>query len=90
MVLCIGAERPELSELFENVIPRFASYWKAIGAFLKIPPEDLRVIDKDVPGNCKECFYRMLDIWLETTPSASWSQLTEAVESAMKPERKRI
>ncbi|XP_065902521.1 protein NLRC3-like [Dysidea avara] len=82
-----GAERPELGELFENVIPHFASYWKDIGAFLKIPPEDLRVIDKDVPGNCKECFYHMLDIWLETTPSASWSKLAEAVESATKAER---
>ena len=74
--------------MFEKVIPHFARHWKDIGAFLKIPSEDLRVIDKDVPGNCRECFYHMLDIWLETTPSASWSKLAEAVESAMKPERK--
>ncbi|XP_065903604.1 protein NLRC3-like isoform X2 [Dysidea avara] len=32
----------------------------------------------------------MLDIWLETTPSASWSKLAEAVESAVKPERMKL
>jgi len=32
----------------------------------------------------------MLEKWLETTPSASWSQLAKAVDSAMKPECKAI
>ena len=89
-VYFIGTATPKLHELFEKVTPNFVSYWKDIGVFLKIPPEDLRVIDKDVPGNCRECCNRMLDIWLETTPSASWSKLAEAVESAVKPERKEI
>ncbi|XP_065902513.1 protein NLRC3-like [Dysidea avara] len=86
MIRLLCSERPELSELFEKVIPHFARYWKGIGAFLKIPLEDLRVIDKNVPGNSRECFYRMLDIWLETTPSASWSKLAEAVKFAVNPE----
>ena len=59
-----------------------------IGALLKIPPEYLRVIDKDFHGNCRECFKCMLDIWLETIPNASWLLLPEAVESATKLERK--
>jgi len=87
MIQCYyaGTARPKPAELHEKVILYFARYWRDIGVFLEIQPEELRIIDKDFSGKCRDCCYQMLDKWLETTPSASWSQLAEAVYSAIKP-----
>ena len=89
-VYFVGAERPKLDELYEKFTPHFASFWKDIGIFLKIPYEELKVIDKDFSGKCRECCNHMLDTWLETTPSASWSKIAAAVDSAINPQCKAI
>ena len=84
-IMCaIGASRPKHHELFEKIIPHFASLWKEIGVFLEISHEELRVIEKDDSGKCRECCNKMFCLWLDTTPTASWSMLAEAVGSAMK------
>ena len=80
-----GAEKPSLPELYEKVTPHFASYWKDIGVFLELPQETLRTIEQD-NRNCIKCCNAMLDEWLETTPTASWSVLVEALESAKRTE----
>ena len=39
--------------------------WKAIGRGLRIDSGHLEMIQKDNPGNSKECFSEMLTCWLK-------------------------
>ena len=41
-----------------------AGSWKAIGTALRIDSGHLNVIQKDNPGNSKECLLEMLTCWL--------------------------
>ena len=42
-----------------------AGSWKAIGRGLRIVPGRLEAIQKDNPGNSKECLSEMLTCWLK-------------------------
>jgi len=53
-----------------------------------VPHEELNVIDQDCSGNCRNCCNHMLETWLATDHTASWSKIAAAVQFAMKPERK--
>ena len=42
-----------------------AGSWKTIGRGLRISPGRLEIIQKDNPGNSKECLSEMLTCWLK-------------------------
>lgn len=52
-----------------------------IGTLLNLPKEELNIIEANYPTNVKWCCNKMLEIWLELDPNASWEKLFAALES---------
>ena len=72
---------PLLKDLYQQITPNYASYWKVIGTLLDLPSGELKSIEAGYPTNVKWCCNQMLEKWLEVDPSASWEKLFEVIES---------
>ena len=58
-----------------------AADWQNIGVFLQISDSDLKQIESDYSGRCRDCVREMIRKWLkQVNPTPSWKNLTEAVE----------
>ena len=79
----LGYNRPELKEINNYVVIKCATKWKQLGENLNIDEDLLNIIDKDNPNSCKNCCSRMLSLWLDLNPNASWSILLDAVDKAI-------
>ena len=81
--------KPEMSTSTELCLSNFleqtaeATDWYLLGAFMKLPPKDLTLIEKQFssggPTRCKaELFY----VWTKRTPNASWELIAAALEKS--------
>ena len=58
-----------------------AADWQNIGVFLQLPDSDLKQIESDYSGRCRDCVREMIRKWLkQVNPEPSWKRLAEAVE----------
>ena len=58
-----------------------AADWQNIGVFLNISDSDLKQIESDYSGRCRDCVREMIRRWLkQVNPAPSWKNLAEAVE----------
>ena len=55
--------------------------WYPLGVQLGLRPPTLREIQKNYPLNTEQCRREMLDLWLCSTPEASWKSLAQAVQA---------
>ena len=58
---------------------RLAVEWKNIGCRLNVSPDKLDEIQYN-ERRASDCLRCILDMWLKSTPAASWSMLAEAIE----------
>ena len=82
-MIYLESTRPDLKDLFQFVTPRYASYWKEIGIFLDLKPEQLEIIKMDNPADTKRSCNDMFIKWLQTDSSASWEKLFNALDLAV-------
>ena len=76
--------RPLLEDLMQHFTPRYAANWKTIGTLLGLGAYLLEVIERDYcrrPNFGFNACNAMLQRWLETNPTASWTKLFEIVDS---------
>ena len=82
-----GESRPQLAELYSDVVPKYASDWEDIGIKLGLKKHDLDNISTNNaynPDRTVECCKKMLNKWLETDTSATWDKLRNAIEATSK------
>ena len=75
-------DKPQINELYQNVVPEFAVRWEELGLALGLEKSRLNIILSDNrynPDRTVGCCQKMLACWLEVDPSATWSRLEEAV-----------
>ena len=77
--MLLGDNRPLLKQLYKEVIPQYAAHWREIGIMLGFKNNVLDIIQADNPHSVKKCCGIMLEKWLEREPSASWKQLSDAI-----------
>ena len=75
-----GCNRPELGDLFINVIPQYAAHWEALGAILGLKDYEIAVITKDNANRSTEAgCTAMLMKWLQSVDQPTWGKLDGAV-----------
>ena len=80
-VYILGNERPQLKDIDNYVVIKYAANWKQLGRNLKINEDLLNIIEKDYPY-CEDCCSKMLNDWLDSKPDASWGILLTAIDKA--------
>ena len=68
-----------MKDLHRYVIETHAPDWKTIGLELNLKASTLNIIEKDNPLKCTVCFEKTLDMWLRSTPHATWRILEVAI-----------
>ena len=74
-----GDDRPELGDLFINVIPQYAANWEALGAILGLKHYEIAVISKDNANRSTEGCTAMLMKWLQSVDQPTWGKLDDAI-----------
>ena len=82
MYLLLVTTKPNIKELKQYVIPRYASVWRKIGRELGLSDETLAIIEKDhsVAG-VRKCCHDMFLQWLEVNIDASWLKLFIVIDN---------
>ena len=77
----LGTDRPALKYLYAHVRGNIANDWYDIGVALLDPGDEvvLDTINNNHPGDSEKCAAKMLKLWLDRKPGASWDQLLEAL-----------
>ena len=75
----IETQTPDMKNLHRYVITAYAPDWKAIGLELSLKASTLDIIAADNPLKCTVCFEKSLDMWLKSTPDATWRTLEIAI-----------
>ena len=78
----VGKERPQMKDLENHVITRYAPQWIQLGKQLSINQCLLNIIRHDHGRDCVECCSRMLDAWLQenTHDNVTWDILINAID----------
>jgi len=81
MSCIIGGERPQLKDIDNHVVPRWAPQWKQLGRQLNIADHLLNIIDHNYHNDCEECCSKMLSNWLDENESSSitWDAIYNAL-----------
>jgi len=53
--------------------------WYQLGIKLGLVPAKLHQIEKDHPGDTERCKVEVVDVWLQSTPGASWKHIVIAL-----------
>ena len=75
---------PQLQEIAKHITPKYSSYWKKVGTFLKIEKGRLDAIESNHQGDVDRCCNEMFDLWLSVDHNATWSRIYDAIESECK------
>ena len=60
-----------------------ATDWYLLGAFMKLPPKDLSLIEKQFSsGGPTRCKAELFNVWMKRTPNASWELIAAALEKS--------
>ena len=70
-----------LRDLYEHITPNYAADWKVIGTLLNLVTGELNIIEHTNPTNLKWCCNKMLEMWLEVDPHATWKKMFAAIDS---------
>ena len=70
-----------LTEVENELSEVTATDWYPLGVQLGLRPPTLREIQKNYPHDTEQCRREMLDLWLRSTPQASWKSLAQAVQA---------
>ena len=70
---------PDMRDLHHYIITTYAPDWKDIGLQLNLKTATLEIFATDNPLNCTACFKKTLDMWLKSTPHATWRMLEVAI-----------
>ena len=62
------------------MVCRYAHKWRFLGTLLKFDQAKLDIIYSDYHNDSENCCMRLLSIWLEKFPDASWDQLLSAID----------
>ena len=73
-----GDDKPELSELFINVIPQYADRWEALGTILGLKDYEIAVISKDNASQSTEGCAAVLMKWLQSVDQPTWGKMDDA------------
>ena len=83
--MCTGSRRPTFNDLDCHVVKQAAHKWRYLGLQLL---EDnqfgigmLDIIGGKYSRDDVKCCKHVLEMWLETTPDASWNQLIRTLRS---------
>ena len=74
---------PEFSDLYRNIVPKYAARWKDLGIQLKLPVHNLDVIAIDHvnhPSYSEECCKAMLKKWMQVNFKPTWDELYQAID----------
>ena len=63
------------------MVIEYATFWKQIGMNLEMDNNLLNTIGKCYPYDCLRCCNKMLSVWLDVTPNASWKMLYNAIKN---------
>ena len=74
-----GDDRPELGDLYINVIPQYAAHWKALGAILGLKVYEIDNISKDYANRSYEGCAAMMMRWLQSGDQPTWGKLDDAI-----------
>ena len=66
--------------MYKYVVPKYAHEWRFLGGLLHFEQAELDIIFSDYRNDSKECCRRLLCVWLERNPDASWNQLASAID----------
>ena len=80
----LGNEEPRFSDLYKDVVLKFATRWKDLGVELQIPMHHLEAIQLNNchhPEHCQHCCKDMLRRWMEITPKPTWNILQKAIDN---------
>ena len=77
----VGTDHPALKYLYAHVRDAIARDWYVIGVELFDPgdEQELNIIQKNHPGDAKECAAEMFKLWLSVKPEASWDKLLKVL-----------
>ena len=78
--ILIEYKRPTLRDVYKYVVPKYAHEWRFLGGLLHFEQAELDIIFSDFRNDSKECFRRLLSIWLDKNSDASWNQLISAID----------
>ena len=79
----LGDETPNILDLHQIIVPRYASRWRDLGVQLKIPTDNLDTIAIDNmnhPRCSQRCCTVMLRRWMEITTKPTWDILRKAID----------
>ena len=82
----LGNEIPQLSDLYKDVVPKYAARWKDLGLELKIPQYDLDTIEINnvhYSSHAQKCCKDMLSRWMQITPKPTWNILQKAINGLL-------
>ena len=80
MKKCQNSHQLSTATCLKFLLP-IAADWQNIGVFLQISDSDLKQIESDYSGRCRDCVREMIRKWLkQVNPAPSWKNLAEAVE----------
>ena len=80
MLYYIGKEKPNIKDIFDHVVTKWASKWRELGTQLNIDQYLMDIIEHDIPNDCKGCCLRMFHEWLDVSHVASWEDIIIAVD----------
>lgn len=73
--------KPSLKDLYQHIIPQYATRWRVIGTPLGLPAATLDIIEHDHVFRAEPCCNAMMAKWLQVDTTASWSKLFTIIES---------
>ena len=79
----LGNLKPEVSELYRHVVPKYAARWRDLGVQLRIPEHHLNTIavnNTNHPSYSEQCCKAVLQKWIKITPNATWDMLHSAID----------
>ena len=75
-----GSKCLTLMEIENELSEVTGTDWYPLGVQLGLRPPTLREIQNCYPLDTQQCRREMLDLWLRSTPEASWKSLAQAVQ----------
>ena len=75
----ITSSSPHSGPQLKDLVLVRAVEWYDLGLQLEVENAELKVIQKNHPGDLRACRREMFEAWLRTTPNPSYQQLVEAL-----------
>ena len=73
----------ELSELYRDIVPKYAARWRDLGVALQLQNNRLDAIavnNANHPSHSEQCCKSVLQKWMEITPNSTRNMLQKAID----------